>query len=183
MSYIQVEDTPNPLAMKFLVEEELLPLGKTFNASSTLQASVSPLASELFQMETVSNVFIGSTFVTITKEPFANWDDLKLEVIEKITYFLRSGLPILNQNSPAKKEFNSSDPIFAQIEAILEEKIRPSIAQDGGDVIFQGFEDGIVYLELQGSCSGCPSSAITLKNGIENLLKYYIPEILMVQQI
>ncbi len=185
MTYIQTEPTPNPLAMKFLLEAELLPKGKNINCANVQQASLSPLAANLFSIAGVSNVFLGNNFVTITKHEGIDWNDLKLGVITTIMTFLGSGLPVLNGFSfaPEATPIPLTDPLSLQIEAILEEKIRPSVAQDGGDIIFRGFQEGIVYLELQGSCSGCPSSTVTLKMGIENMLKYYIPEVVAVEQV
>lgn len=184
MSYIQIEETPNPLAIKFLMPSPILSEGKNVNCSTPQQASISPLASALFQISNVSNVFFGYDFITVTKDEDGDWEELSLVVITTIMNFLSTGLPLLKQFS-LNGEFPlepvvSTDPLSIQIEAILEEKIRPAIAQDGGNIVFRGFEDGIVYVELQGSCSGCPSSSQTLKMGIENMLKYYIPEILMV---
>ena len=185
MTYIQTEPTPNPLAMKFLLEAELLPKGKTINCTNIVQASISPLAKNLFDVIGVSNVFLGNNFVTITKREAVDWSDLKLNIITIIMDFLGSGLPILNGFSFAQevKSIPLTDPLSLQIESVLEEKVRPAVAQDGGDIIFRGFQEGIVYLELQGSCSGCPSSTVTLKMGIENMLKYYIPEVVSVEEV
>jgi Fe-S cluster biogenesis protein NfuA len=183
MSYIQIEPTPNPMAVKFLMPDAWLPEGKSVNCSSSKQASISPLGMELFAIMGVENVFFGHDFLTITKDVESDWEELSLLVITTVMNFLITGLPLLKEFSFAQQSVLSADPLVVQIEAILEEKIRPAIAQDGGNILFRGFEDGIVYVELQGSCSGCPSSAQTLKMGIENMLKYYVPEVLMVEQI
>jgi Fe-S cluster biogenesis protein NfuA len=186
--YIQTEPTPNPLAMKFLLEMPLLPKGGSVNCSTPQQASVSILATQIFDLPGVENVFLGHDFVTVTKHEDQEWDTLNLVVITTILNFLASGLPVLNgfsldHNPHQPSIMPSNDPLSRQIEAILEEKVRPAVAQDGGNILFRGFQDGIVYVELQGSCSGCPSSSMTLKMGIENMLKYYIPEIVSVEAI
>ena len=140
----------------------------------------------LFEDENVDGVFIGKDFITITKSDQVNWESLKPSVLSKIHDFLSSGKKVEGQNNKKtiKENYNKKDlEIVKQINDLLEERIKPAVAQDGGDISFVKFDNGIVYLELRGACAGCPSSTITLKSGIENMLKYYIPEIVSVEAV
>jgi len=184
--FIQTEETPNPSTLKFLPGKVLLESG-TREYKSKKEAKSNSLANILFEDENVDGVFIGKDFITITKSDEVNWESLKPSILSKIHDFLSSGKEVERQNKNNKKikeDYNKKDlEIVKQIKDLLEERIKPAVAQDGGDISFVKFDNGVVYLELQGACSGCPSSTITLKSGIENMLKYYIPEIVSVEAV
>ena len=183
--FIQTEETPNPLTLKFIRGKVLLENG-TQEFKSKKAAKSNSLANMLFEDENVDGVFIGKDFITITKSDQVNWDSLKPSILSKIHDFLSSGKEIENQNkkNEIKENYNKKDlEIVKQIKGLLEERIKPAVAQDGGDISFVKFDNGVVYLELRGACAGCPSSTITLKSGIENMLKYYIPEIVSVEAV
>lgn len=183
--FIQTETTPNPNALKFLP-------GKTVNENeprnffSKEEASDSPFSLKLFELDYVEGVYIGKDFITVTKANEADWDLMKPEILMIIMDFVSSGQELIK--STQKKDHqnidnsNLSDAEKTIIE-IIENKVRPSVAMDGGDIIYKGFENGIVLLELHGACSGCPSSTITLKNGIESMLKHYVPEVQEVEAV
>jgi Fe-S cluster biogenesis protein NfuA len=145
----------------------------------------SALAKLLLSIDNVREVFYGSDFITITKNEDGNWDLMKPEILVTIMDYLVGGREVFTQalNDDASVTSSEDSDIVAQIKEIIEHRVRPAVASDGGDIIFQSFEDGIVKVELRGSCSGCPSSTITLKNGIENMLKHYVPEVLAVEEI
>lgn len=178
--FIQTEQTPNPATLKFLPGRDVMPGGSAGTADfPTVEAADhSPLASALFAVEGVRGVFFGSDFVTVTKQDGRDWQFLKPAILAVIMEHFTSGQPLFTGGaegaSPAAGE---EGEIVAQIKELLETRVRPAVAQDGGDIVFRSFEDGVVYLHLQGSCSGCPSSTATLKAGIENLLRHYIPEV------
>ncbi|MDC0349196.1 NifU family protein [Alphaproteobacteria bacterium] len=174
--FIQTEKTPNPLALKFIPGPHLLDEPMDFPNKET--AKISPLALRMFQIDDVESVFIGTSFITITKSEKSDWDVLKPSILGFITEHLGAQKPIL-QSLPENSKTSSSDDtgIVKDIKDILETRVRPAVAKDGGDIIFDRFEDGVVYLRLQGACSGCPSSSVTLKSGIENMLRYYVPEV------
>jgi Fe-S cluster biogenesis protein NfuA len=184
--FIQTEETPNPSTLKFI------PDGKTVLESGTAEfknqrqaATASPLALQLLEISGVEAVFFGRDFITVTKSAQAQWPKIKAEILATIMDFYVSGKPIMfEQSAASEKIFNDEDSeIVKQIKELIEFKVRPAVAMDGGDIIFCGFEDGVVKLQLKGSCSGCPSSTITLKNGIENMLKHYIPEVIAVEEV
>lgn len=182
--FIETEQTPNPETLKFLPEQELLASGSV-NYADREGSEGSPLATELFRIEDVVGVFIGQNFVSVTKAPTSDWNVLKPIVLSSLMQFISSGMPAVEEASN-EITFEVSDEdadIVAQISTLIEEKVRPSVAGDGGDIVLKGFEKGIVYLQLQGACAGCPSSTITLKHGIENLLKYYVPEVIEVRAV
>jgi Fe-S cluster biogenesis protein NfuA len=194
--FIRCEETPNPQTLKFIPDDRIILANGTLEFKNQKQASLkSPLALVLFEILGVKSVFLGSDFITITKDDEIKWDKIKMEIQATIMDFLSSGKPILFENisddnltSSSKKSSNQesnneNEEIINQIKELIEVKVRPAVAMDGGDIIFHSFDKGIVYLVLKGSCSGCPSSTITLKNGIENMLKHYIPEIEAVEQI
>ncbi len=183
--FIQIEETPNPATLKFVPDGKIVLEKGTANFKSQKQAStVSPLALQLFEIKGVEAIFFGHDFITITKSEKTNWQEIKAEALAVIMDFYVSGKPIIfkQKEEASVTEENDSD-IVKQIKELIEIKVRPAVAMDGGDIIYRGFEDGIVKLELKGSCSGCPSSTITLKNGIENMLKHYIPEVVSVEQV
>jgi Fe-S cluster biogenesis protein NfuA len=186
--FIQTERTPNPATLKFLPGREVMAQG-TANFPDAASADPSPLATALFEIDDVTGVFFGADFVTVTKaDSTADWQELKPQVMATLMRHFTSGAPILIETAAAPVvDAGHYDPqdqdIVDQIQAILEEKVRPAVARDGGDILFHGFKDGIVYLAMQGSCQGCPSSTMTLKNGIEGLLKHYVPEVVDVRAI
>ncbi|MBI3419840.1 MAG: NifU family protein [Proteobacteria bacterium] len=181
--FIQTEQTPNPATLKFLPGQVVLEKG-TADFRDATQSTASPLAKNLFALEGVRGVFLGHDFITVTKDEDREWSTLKPHVLAAIMDHFLSGLPALN----AAGEEEKRDPalmteIEKQIRALIDERVRPAVAQDGGDITFERFEDGVVYLHLKGSCAGCPSSTATLKSGIENMLKHYIPEVAEVRQV
>ncbi len=184
---IRTERTPNPNSLKYIVGRTLIP-GGSANFPSVETAGRSPLAERLFKVEGVVSVFIGADFITITREDEKTWQDINEGIAPALEEFFDSGDPVLNKAEAPKiqEEISdgSADPeTVEKIKDLLDEKVRPAVAQDGGDIIYRGFKDGIVYLELHGACSGCPSSTITLKNGIESMLKHYLPDVQEVQAV
>jgi Fe-S cluster biogenesis protein NfuA len=181
--FIETEGTPNPATLKFLPGRDILG-DKTADFADADAALISPLAEALFGLEGVARVFLGGDFVTITKTPVVEWQALKPQVLGLLMEHLVNDRPILRENVTLEAE--DVDPadaeIVAHIKELLDTRIRPAVASDGGDIIFRGFRDGVVSLLMQGSCAGCPSSTATLKHGIENMLKHYIPEVSSVTQ-
>jgi len=181
--FIQTEMTPNPATLKFLPGREVMPEG-TANFTRPEDAGHSPLALRLFGLDGVAGVFLGSDFVTVTKMPDREWESLKPIILGSIMDHFTSGQPVLSGSAAVLEEDDSDDDeIVAQIKDLIETRVRPAVAQDGGDILFRGFEDGIVYLHMQGACSGCPSSTATLRHGIENMLRYYVPEVQEVRPV
>src|SRR5579885_3325149 len=179
--FIETEQTPNPATLKFLPGRSVMGRG-TADFTSAEQAARSPLAARLFQIEGVTGIFLGSDFVTVTKAADRTWQVMKPAVLGVIMEHFTANRPVMLEDAPGAAEpEGEEDEIVAQIRELIETRVRPAVAQDGGDIIFQGFEDGVVYLHMQGSCSGCPSSTATLKMGIENMLKHYVPEVVEVQ--
>jgi Fe-S cluster biogenesis protein NfuA len=178
--FIQTEQTPNPSTLKFLPGRVVMEKG-TIDFAAPEAAGVSPLAKRLFAIEGVERVFFGSDFVTVTKAADRDWQVLKPSILGGIMEHYTSGEPVIVDGEATADASADDDEIVAQIKDLLETRVRPAVAQDGGDIIFQDFRDGVVYLHMQGSCSGCPSSTATLKMGIENLLKHYVPEVVEVQ--
>lgn len=184
--FIQTEQTPNPATLKFLPGQPVLE-GRTANFPDREAAGRSPLAQTLFAIDGVTGVFFGGDFITVTKADDADWQPLKPQLLAAIMQHFTSGAPLLDEEpadaAAGDAAAEEDDELVAQIKTLLDEKVRPAVAQDGGDIIYHGFEKGIVYLHMQGSCAGCPSSTATLKHGIENLLRYYIPEVTEVRPI
>jgi Fe-S cluster biogenesis protein NfuA len=181
--FIQTEETPNPATLKFLPGRAVVESGSVDFASPE-GAARSPLAERLFKVEGVERVFLGQDFVTVTKAEAKDWAVLKPALLGVIMEHFVSGQPVLvDDGAPTGASDEEDDEIVAQIKELLETRVRPAVAQDGGDIIFQSFEDGIVYLHMQGSCSGCPSSTATLKMGIENMLRHYVPEVVEVRPV
>lgn len=179
--FIQTEQTPNPATLKFLPGRVVMESG-TANFPTAESAHRSPLAERLFGVEGVTGIFLGADFITVTKDPEREWHVLKPAILGAIMEHFTSGRPVLNDDqAPEAESQDEDDEIVAQIKELIETRVRPAVAQDGGDILFRGFEDGIVYLHMQGSCSGCPSSTATLKAGIENMLRHYIPEVVEVR--
>ena len=186
--FIQTEETPNPSTLKFVPGKILLKSG-TLEFKSQEEAEKNKLASKLFGEENVKAVFIGKDFLTVTKSELVEWEILKPTLLSLILDFFSMGGKIENNISEPKpkvekiKYSKKDQEIVNKINELLEERIKPAVAQDGGDINFVKLQKGIVFLELRGACSGCPSSTITLKSGIENMLKYYIPEINSVEAV
>ncbi len=185
--FIQVEPTPNPLTLKFLPGRTVAKGGTIFyqNESEVLN---SPFAKRMFAVDGVNSVFFGSDFITITKDEDLDWQVLKPMVLGAITDHYNSGeetvIDNLNQKKHEELNENQDDSdIVKQIKELLDTRVRPAVAMDGGDIVYQKFEKGIVYLHMQGACSGCPSSSATLKTGIENMLKHYVPEVKEVRPV
>lgn len=180
--FIETEQTPNPATLKFLPGQEVLG-DVTANYPTLESASDSPLAQRLFGIEGVAAVFFGGDFITITSDG-AEWQDLKPAVLGTIMEHLTAGHPVVEiSETRVIVEAGEDDEVVIQIKELLDTRVRPAVAQDGGDIIFQGFEDGIVFLHMQGACAGCPSSVATLKHGVENLLRHFVPEVTEVRQI
>jgi Fe-S cluster biogenesis protein NfuA len=185
--FIETETTPNPASLKFLPGRQVMPAG-TREFASPEAAEASPLAQALFDTGEVTNVFFGSDFVSVTAAPGVDWSQLRAQVVAILLDHFVSEAPLFVGGDaagfavPADDDLTvEEDPadaeIVAQIHELLESRVRPAVAGDGGDIIYRGFRDGIVHLQMQGACSGCPSSTATLKHGIEGLLKHYIPEV------
>ncbi|HRQ62181.1 MAG TPA: NifU family protein [Alphaproteobacteria bacterium] len=175
--FIQTETTPNPATIKFLPGQEISP-ARSFDFKSAAEAQYAPLAKRIFGISGVAGVFYGRDFVSVTKDENTDWIMLKSLVMAALMEHLATGQPILTQEALAGKTTNEDDSeIVIQIKELLETRVRPAVAQDGGDIVFDRFEDGVVYLRMQGACSGCPSSTATLKSGVENMLRHFIPEV------
>jgi len=184
--FIQTESTPNPATLKFLPGQTVLATG-TADFPSAESAASSPLASRVYGVDGVTGVFLGTDFVTVTKDEAVAWDHIKPSVLGAIMEHFQSGQPVMAEGAEAASghaEHTGEDSeIVGQIKELLDTRVRPAVAQDGGDITFHGFERGVVYLHMQGACAGCPSSTITLKMGIENLLRHYIPEVTEVRPV
>jgi Fe-S cluster biogenesis protein NfuA len=181
--FIETETTPNPATLKFLPGRAVMPAG-TANFTASEQAAHSPLAKRLFAVPGVSGVYLGGDFVTVTKADSEDWFALKPPVLGAIMDHYTAGEAVIEQSADgAPAAQTSEDPVVSQILELIETRVRPAVAQDGGDITFDSFADGIVYLHMQGSCAGCPSSTATLKAGIENMLKHYVPEVTEVRAV
>lgn len=179
--FIQTEGTPNPATLKFLPGTQVMPQG-TANFETVADAGASPLAQRLFEIAGVAGVFLGSDFITATKTDATEWAQLKPLILGAIMEHLSQGKAVI-EGEGAAATTSDDDPTVAQIKELLDTRVRPAVAQDGGDIVFRDFKEGIVYLHMQGACAGCPSSTMTLKHGIENMLKHYVPEVLEVQAV
>lgn len=184
--FIQTEQTPNPATLKFLPGREVLG-SATADFRDPETASASPLAERLFRIEGVTGVFLGSDFVTVSKAQDREWYLLKPAILGVIMEHFTAGRPvILADDATGDHEESVSEEdseVVAQIKELLDTRVRPAVAQDGGDIVFRGYDQGIVYLVMQGACAGCPSSTATLKMGIENMLRHYIPEVTEVRAV
>jgi Fe-S cluster biogenesis protein NfuA len=185
--FIQTEETPNPATLKFLPGKSVMTSGVADfpNAES---ATRSPLAHALFHIDGVNGVFLGADFVTVTKDAAKSWQTLKPMILGSIMDHYTSGLPAIAGEGATEQDDEVGDggldpEIVSQIKELIDTRVRPSVAQDGGDIIYRGFKDGTVFLNMRGSCAGCPSSTATLKMGIENMLRHYIPEVRQVEAI
>ena len=183
--FIQTESTPNPATMKFLPGQTVMPAG-TADFPSAQMARPSPLARRIFENDGVIGVFFGPDFVTVTKADDVDWAYIKPGILGAIMDHFQSGDPVIEGEAGTVAHASQDGPdaeIINQIKELLDTRVRPAVAQDGGDITFHGFDHGIVYLYMQGACSGCPSSTMTLKMGIENLLRHYIPEVIEVRPV
>jgi len=183
--FIQTEATPNPATLKFLPGQSVLGSG-TADYPTADSAQPSPLARRVFAVSGVSAVFLGNDFVTVTKDDSIAWDHLKPAILGAIMEHFQSGQPVIEGENTAGGHTDHDGPdaeIVGQIKELLDTRVRPAVAQDGGDITFHGFERGVVYLAMKGACAGCPSSTMTLKMGIENLLRHYIPEVTEVRPV
>ncbi len=183
---IETEATPNPATLKFLPGQIIMDSG-TRDFADPEEAAASPLADALFGLGDVTGVFFGRDFISVTAAPGVNWPDLKPDVLGILLDHFSAQMPLFHAPSaagfsvPATEELPLDDPadadIVDQIKELIETRVRPAVANDGGDIVYRGFQRGVVFLQMQGACAGCPSSSATLKNGIEQLLKHYVPEV------
>jgi Fe-S cluster biogenesis protein NfuA len=179
--FIQTEATPNPATLKFLPGRAVLETG-TLDLRSRDEATQSPLAERLFAVDGVRGVFFGSDFIAVTKDDASEWQHLKPMILGGIMEHFMSGAPLLNgasvESDEADEFFDAADAdTVATIKELIETRVRPAVASDGGDITFKGFKDGVVYLNMKGACSGCPSSTATLRHGIQNLLRHFLPDV------
>ena len=183
--FIETEGTPNPATLKFLPGRDVMGSTGSADFASEEAATRSPLASLLFTLPGVTRVFLGADFVTISKADEADWRTLKPQVLGAIVEHFSAGRPAVEGEALAADEdvLAEDAEVVAQIKELLDTRVRPAVAGDGGDIVFRGYRDGIVRLHMQGSCSGCPSSSATLKHGIENMLRHYVPEVVAVEQV
>ena len=184
--FIQTEATPNPATLKFLPGRDVL-VGEPRDFRDTAAAASSPLAGALFEVPGVTGVFLGSDFISVTKDE-ADWAHIKPAVLGSIMEHFLSGKPVINEGDTgedlADEFFDESDAETVEvIKELIATRVRPAVAMDGGDITFKGFKEGTVFLHMQGACSGCPSSTATLKSGIENLLRHFVPGVEAVQQV
>ena len=183
--FIQTEATPNPATLKFLPGRPVLE-NATLDMRNPLEGTKSPLAERLFEIDGVKGVFFGSDFIAVTKDE-AEWPQIKPAILGAIMEHFMSGAPILHDGESATPSgddefFDSADAeTVATIKDLIETRVRPAVANDGGDITFRGFKDGVVFLHMKGACSGCPSSTATLRHGIQNLLKHYVPDVVEVR--
>ena len=190
--FIQTEATPNPATLKFLPGKEVLAEGTADFRDAEAAAQASPLAGKLFSIPGVTGVFFGYDFVTVTKDEGLEWQHLKPAILGAIMEHFMSGAPMMSAGSQENSERADQDgefyaeadqEIVVTIKELLETSVRPAVAQDGGDITFRGYENGTVFLHMKGACAGCPSSTATLKHGIQNLLKHFVPEVQQVEQV
>jgi len=186
--FIQTQETPNPSSLKFLPGRTVLEGGGTFDVPSIAAAKGSPLAKLLFRIDGVKAVFFGGDFITVTKydDEGVEWKVMKPEIFATVMDFFNSGLPVVHEGAEISGDteiYDDDDDTVQMIKELLDTRIRPTVQEDGGDIVYMGFEDGVVKLKMQGSCTSCPSSIVTLKNGVQNMLQFYIPEVVSVEQI
>lgn len=179
--FIQTEQTPNPATIKFIPGQVVMTQGSAEFREQD-KAGRSPLAMRLFRIEGVSSVFLAADFVSVTRDKESDWSFLKPQVLAAIMEHYLSGLPVMEGAIESGVDNGIEDELVLQIRDLLDTRVRPAVARDGGDIEFVKFEDGIVWLHMKGACAGCPSSTLTLKSGIENMLKHYVPEIKSVEQ-
>lgn len=183
--FIQTETTPNPATLKFLPGRDVLGAGSANFPTLEEARGKSPLAEALFTLGGITQVFLGADFISVTKEDARDWQTLKPQILGTIMDHFTTGAPVMvGETESSHTEDEGDNPeVVAQIKELLDARVRPAVAQDGGDIVFRRFEDGVVYLAMQGACAGCPSSTATLKMGIENMLRHYIPEVQAVHPV
>jgi Fe-S cluster biogenesis protein NfuA len=182
--FIQTETTPNPATLKFIPGRTVMGDGTAQFATADAADEKSPLAQRLFGVQGVTGVFLGSDFISVTKDGAQDWFQLKPSILAAIMEHYTSGRPVVLEQAGAPSGGGEADSeTVAAIKELIETRVRPAVAQDGGDIIFEHFEDGVVYLQMHGACSGCPPSTATLKAGIENMLRHYIPEVIEVRAL
>lgn len=180
--FIQTENTPNPATVKFIPGVKVMPSGVA-EFENFEQAQTSPLAQRIFEIKGVQSVFFGHDFISVTKTDRAEWPSMKAPVLSVVMQHFSMGEPLFYEAGQAYEGADTLlDEISKQIKELIDTRVRPAVAQDGGDIVFEKFDKGVVYLKMRGACSGCPSSTITLKNGVENMLRHYVPEVLEVRQ-
>lgn len=180
--FIQTEDTPNPATLKFLPGREVMGARPPADFPNAETAKASPLAEVLFALDGVSSVFLGADFIAVSKADI-EWQHIKPAILQAIMEHFVADLPVMHQGEDMAVSAEEDDETVAAIKQILDTRVRPAVAQDGGDIVFHGFEDGIVSLHLRGACAGCPSATATLKQGVENLLKHYVPAVSEVRAV
>ena len=183
--YIQTQETPNHNTLKFIPGIEVTKKGSYHFNKVDNDYSRSPLAKKLFEIEGIKSVFFGNDFVSITKEENMEWKKIRTYILTELIDYFMTEMPIIEEKNTVSKKANKSNnaKIEKQIIELIDTRVRPAVAGDGGDIIYDKFEDGVVYLKLRGACKGCPSAGMTLKHGIENMLKHYIPEVKSVESI
>jgi Fe-S cluster biogenesis protein NfuA len=183
--FIQTEPTPNPATLKFIPGKTVLGDG-TVDFRDKSEATASPLAMRLFEVDGVTGVFLGSDFISVTKSDDDEWQHIKPAILGAIMEHYMSGAPLVESgdNDTAREQYDEKDEDTVRtIKELLDTRVRPAVANDGGDIVFQGFKDGVVFLHMRGACSGCPSSTATLQHGIENLLKHFCPDVQEVRPV
>ncbi|XP_064606206.1 NFU1 iron-sulfur cluster scaffold homolog, mitochondrial-like [Liolophura sinensis] len=183
--FIQTQETPNPNSLKFIPGRTILESG-TRDFPTAKSAQISPLAKQLFRIDGVRGIFFGTDFITVTRiHDDVDWQVLKPQIFATIMDFFATGLPVMSEEeAPADTAADCEDDETVQmIKELIDTRIRPTVQEDGGDIIYMGFEEGIVKLKMQGSCTSCPSSVVTLKNGVQNMLQFYVPEVMGVIQV
>jgi Fe-S cluster biogenesis protein NfuA len=188
--FIQTEATPNPATLKFLPGREVMPSGTADFRDADSAAQASPLAGRLFAVRGVVGVFFGFDFITVTSDGSADWQHLKPAILGTIMEHFMSGQPVMasgagdHSDTDGEEFFDKADQeIVVTIKELLDTRVRPAVAQDGGDITFRGYQNGTVFLHMKGACAGCPSSTATLKHGIQNLLRHFVPEVEHVEQV
>jgi Fe-S cluster biogenesis protein NfuA len=184
--FIETEGTPNPATLKFLPGRDVMGSAGTADFATAEAAARSPLAARIFALPGVARVFFGGDFITVTQTGESDWQSLRPQVLGAVMDHFLSGQPVLEglASESGEEDFDPADAdVVDQIKDLLDTRVRPAVAGDGGDIVFRGFRDGIVRLHLQGACSGCPSSRATLKHGVENMLRHYVPEVVAVEQV
>ena len=183
---VKTEQTPNPNTLKFLPGKKVSEIGSLEFLKRDKDINI-PLANKILSLEGIVMVFFGEDFITVKKADNLNWDDVKHEIISEVNHYYSEGNEVVVKKSTKKsvidKKLTESNDVINKINEILDAKIRPAVARDGGDITFKSFDNGVVKVELKGSCSGCPSSVMTLKQGVQNLLCHYIPEVKSVEAI
>jgi len=182
--FIETEGTPNPATLKFLPGREVMKVG-TADFASRASGLRSLLATSLFDIDGVTRVFLGSDFITVTKTDEMDWPALKPQILAAIMDHFVAGRPVIDgMEDELEEDVDPADSeVVGQIKELLDTRVRPAVAGDGGDIIFRGFREGVVRLRMQGACQGCPSSTATLKHGIENMLRHFVPEVVAVEQV